>query len=68
MIPCWLVAIVVAPLLAAVIAVAGRSGRVAEYANLAASAVCVTGALWLVIALHVAIDVNALIVRPALTP
>ncbi|KVW86805.1 proton-conducting transporter membrane subunit [Burkholderia cepacia] len=48
MIPCWLVAIVVAPLLAAVIAVAGRSGRVAEYANLAASAVCVTGALWLV--------------------
>ena len=48
MIQCWLVAIDVAPLLAAVAAMAARRGRVAEFANLAASVVCAVCALWLV--------------------
>ncbi|MGS0895937.1 proton-conducting transporter transmembrane domain-containing protein [Burkholderia stagnalis] len=48
MIECWLVLLVAAPLLAAVVSVAAGRRIVAEFANLTASVVCATGALWLV--------------------
>ncbi|CAB3793689.1 NAD(P)H-quinone oxidoreductase subunit 2, chloroplastic [Paraburkholderia caffeinitolerans] len=48
MVEAWLVIVVLAPVLSAVIAGASQHGRVAEHANLAAAIVCLIASLWLV--------------------
>jgi len=49
MVEAWLVIVVIAPVLSAAVAGASQHGRMAEYANLVAAAVCLIASLWLVV-------------------
>lgn len=49
MIEAWLVIVAIAPVLSAALAGASQNGRVAEFANLLASIVCLVASLWLVV-------------------